>query len=273
MNFAKGFLLLIAPIAPLTFSVGVSPSLAATLGSSEATVTIDNFSHNPLDVLTLTETSTNTFASNGLVNAQADAVAAFIPNPAASAFNASFSQVNGSGQEYFGVADSTAAVIGYNFSIGKGETFSFNFNAALDMATFIDDPQFEASNATGSIALQLFDTTDKNNWIALDIFTLSGNLATLEDNDFLNYDVRNNVSLDPKLMTFETRFGGTQESIKVSTGGIFSRTFDDLANLTLVEVKTNHASVSVPEPSSFLGLLLCLIGMGYKVTSKAFRAK
>ena len=141
------------------------------------------------------------------------------------------------------------------------------------MATFIDDPQFEASNATGSISLQLFDTTDKNNWVALDIFTLSGNLATLEDDDFLNYDVRNNVSLDPKLTTFETHFGGKQESIKVSTGGIFSRTFDDLAILTLVEVKTNHASVSVPEPSSFLGLLLCLIGMGYKITSKAFRTK
>lgn len=268
LNFAQYFLLLVTPITPL---VVPTVSLAATLGTSDATVNLSNFSHNPLDVLTLTDAFTDTFTTDGQVNADADAVANFITNPPISANNSSWSRVNGDGSAYSGSAESIAAVIGYDFKVAQGETFSFDFDADLNLTTSIDNPQFETANATGKITLELYDTTNQDDWLYLDSFTLSG-LTSLGDNDYLNYDSSNNIKLNPS-GTIDTSFGGEQESANASVQGDFSRTFDSLTTLTLVEVKNNQASVSVPEPSSFLGLLLGVIGIGYRVKSKAVSSR
>lgn len=265
LNLAKGFLLLITPIAPL--ALVSTPLLAATLGTSQSTVNINDFSHTPLDVSTLTDNVTDTFASNGFVNAKANAVANFITNNPPSANNSSFSEVNGNGSAYFGSAKSTAAVIGYDFIVNKNETFSFSFDAALNLATSIESPQSEAVNAVGNITLELYDTTNQANWLYLDSFTLESGLTTRGDNDYLNYDNSNSIKLNPIIL--DTAFGGNQESAKGEFQGSFSRSFDDLTSLTLVEVKNNQASVSVPEPSSLFGLLLGVIGMGYRITSRA----
>lgn len=268
INFAQGCLLLISPIAPLLVS---TPSLAATIGSSEATVNINNFSHNPDDVLTLSDTFTDTFATNGQVNTDVDAVANFFTK-APSANNSSFSRVDGNGSEYFGSAESIAGVIGYDFSLKPGETFSFDFDAALNLATSIDNPQLEAANAQGTITFKLYDTTNQDNWLDLDYFTLSGNLTSSGNNDYLNYDNSDSISLNQSGI-IDNHFGGERESANASVQGSFSRTFDNSINLTLVEVKNNQASVSVPEPSSFLGLLLGVISMGYKITSKVVSSR
>ena len=276
-KFAKGLLLLIIPIAPLANGIFSCPSLAATLGNSEATVKINDFSHDPSDVLILAQTYSNAVASNGSVVAEADN-ALTVGNDPFFAKNISFSRTNGDGSEYSGLAQSTAAIIGYNFLIDKGETFSFNFKAALNLETSIDNPQFESANATGNISFKLYETSNLDNWMLLDSFTLSGNLATMSNNDYLNYENSNSFTLNPSKTALETSFGEQQETAQASTQGIFSRTFDVLSNLTLVEAKTNQAeinanrgSVSVPEPSNMLGLLLCVTAMGYRITRKAFR--
>ena len=276
-KFAKGLLLLIIPIAPLANGISNSPSLAATLGNSEAIVKINDFSHVPSDVLILAETYSNAVASNGLVIAEANN-ALIVGNDPFFAKNTSFSRTNGDGSEYSGLAESTAAIIGYNFLIDKGETFSFNFKAALNLETSLDNPQFESATATGNIYFKLYETSNPDNWIYLDSFTLSGNLATMSNNDYLNYENSNSFTLNPSKTALETSFGEQQETAQASTQGIFSRNFDVLSNLTLVEAKTNQAevnanrgSVSVPEPSNMLGLLLCVTGMGFRITRKAFR--
>lgn len=276
-KFAKGLLLLIIPIAPLANGIFNFPSLAATLGNSEAIVKINDFSHAPSDVLILAETYSNAVASNGLVIAEANN-ALIVGNDPFFAKNTSFSRTNGDGSEYSGLAQSTAAIIGYNFLIDKGETFSFNFKAALNLETSLDNPQFESATATGNISFKLYETSNPDNWIYLDSFTLSGNLATMSNNDYLNYENSNSFTLNPSKTALETSFGEQQETAQASTQGIFSRNFDVLSNLTLVEAKTNQAevnanrgSVSVPEPSNILGLLLCVTTMGYRITRKAFR--
>lgn len=277
-KLAQGLLLLITPIAPLANGLS-NPAIAATLGNSEAIVKIDDFSHDPLDVSIIAETYSNAVASNSLVVAEADN-ALKVGNDPFFAKNSSFSRANGDGSEYSGLAQSTAAIIGYNFLIDKGETFSFNFKAALNLETSIDNPQFESANAAGNISLKLYDTSNQDNWIYLDSFTLYGNLATLGNNDSLNYETSNSFTLNPSITALKTNFGEQQETAKASVQGIFSRTFDTLTNLTLVEVKTDRAevnakggSVSVPEPSNILGLLLCVMGMGYRITRKAFSSR
>lgn len=276
INFAKGFLLLITPIAPLV-GLTTSPLLAATLGNSEAIVQIGNFSHDPSDVLILAETYANTFASNGEVTAEAVNDLIVVDSPFY-ADNSSFSRTNGNGSEYSGIAQSTAAVVGYNFRVNSGD-FSFNFNAGLNLATSIENPQFEAANATGKISLKLYETSNKYNWIYLDSFILSGNLATMGDNDFLNYKNSNGFTLNLRKTALETSFGSQQEIAQASTEGNYSRTFDVLTYLTLVEDKTNYAEVnaqesaSVPEPSTILGSLLWIMGMRYKMKRKGFSSR
>lgn len=258
-------------LSPLTIAVAVTPSIAATLASSGAAVVINNFSHNPLDVLTFTDTTTFTSATSGQVAASADAVATFTTIPP-SAYNLSFSNTSGDGSNYFGFAESTAAVIGYNFSVGEQNTFSFDFQAALALNTSITDPSFETASATGNLSFQLYDTTNSSSWQLLDYFTLSGNLATPGNVDFLRSDQSNSISFNSGT-DFNSDFGGTQEFANAFVDAQFSRTFDKATNLTLVEVKTNRATVQAPEPSSVLGLLcLGLAGLGYKVKRKLHKS-
>ena len=276
LGFAKRFLLLVTPLvtssAIAQFAVGIaaSPSLAATLASSEASFNIDNFSHNPLDVFTLADTDTSTITTSAQVTAEADAFATFINNPSESPYasNSSFSRANGEGSNYYlGQAQSLAGVIGYNFLVGDGETFSFDFDGFLRLETSIDNLKSESANAAGELSFNLYDSTDSNNMMFLDSFTISSNLTTPGDGDFLDSQVSNNITLTSD--SEPTSFGGTQESASALVEGQFSRYFANSTDLTLIEVKTNEASVTVPEPSSTLGLLLfCLIGVGYKVRRK-----
>lgn len=274
-RFAKRFLLLVTPIVassalvPLALSIATPPSLAATLASSKAEFDIDIFSHKPLEIKTLTDTNTFTDATSGQATAEADAFAEFITNPLPpSASNSSFSTASGDGRNYIGEAESVAAVIGYNFLVGEGETFAFNFKGFLDLKTSIDTPQTESASAYGDLSLVLFDNTNKN---TLGSFTLFGDLTTLGDDDYLDYESES-ISFNP---TIDTSFGGPQEFAKASIEGNFSRTFDSATSLTLVEAKSNQANVAaVPEPSTVLAsLLFCLAGIGYKMKSKVFGAK
>lgn len=239
-KLAQRLFLCVTPL--VTGSVFVSlPSLAATLSTSEATVILNNFSHNPESVAAVADTYAYTQITNsGEVATNAYGEAAFIPDTSASqtfAYNLSSSSVKGEGNSYLGQAQSTAGVLGYNFIIGAGETFSFNFNAALALDTSIDDPSRESADAVGNIAFMLYNSTDLNN--PLDFFTLSGKLTSQGNDDFLSADHSTSVSFEENNAISSQ---GTEESAFASIQGWFSRTFSTLTHLTLVEFKTNEAN-------------------------------
>jgi len=260
----------VVPITPLVFTLAATPTIAATFASSESTVTIDNFSHNLFDSEVITDTFTSTFATDGNVNASTDAVANFITEPP-SAFNSSFSSTDGTGNNYSGTADSFAGVLG-NFSVNSGETFSFNFDADLNLATSIDNPQTETAIADGTVSFALYDTSNVDSWTLLDSFTISGNV-TSGDSDFLNFNSSNGTLLNLSNISLTTNFGGDRESATASTEGIFSRTFDRVTNLTLVEVKENRSTVAVPEPSIVVGTILGIFALGYRAWSRRVTVK
>lgn len=251
----------IAPAVPLVLTLGAAPTVAATFASSDATVTIDNFSHKPFDSDVITDTFTEVFATDGIVNSDTDAVASFVTVPT-SAFNSSFSSSDGTGNQYTGTADSFAGVLG-NFSVNSGETFSFDFDAKLNLATSIDNPQTEFANASGTVSFALYDTSNVDNWMLLDSFNISGNIAST-GNDFLNFDDRNSDRFNFYDVSLNPNFGGDRESATASTEGLFSHTFDRSTNLTLVEVKENRSSVAVPEPSIIVGTILGILAVGYR---------
>ncbi|HEY9599204.1 MAG TPA: hypothetical protein V6D33_16180 [Cyanophyceae cyanobacterium] len=276
-ELVKGLFLFATPL--VTSSVfTASPSFAATFAVSESRVNIGNFSHNPLDISTITDADTTAISleDDGQVQADANAEAKFTTDLPTRAYNTSLSTANGTGNSYFGQAKSLAAVIGYNFIVGSGQTFSFDFKAFLNLDTSIDNPKTERANADGQISFELYDSSDPNpiNWLPLDFFTLSGKLATKKGGDYLYPSNNNYITYNPDETYFDTTFGGKKESVNASVTGRYSRTFDSLIKLTLVEAKTNRvsvkASVQTPESSNLLGLLLfSLLCIGYGIKSKA----
>ncbi|MEP6545696.1 hypothetical protein NDI47_26665 [Microcoleus vaginatus GB1-A2] len=153
---AIAFLLATPLVTSLT--VGIAPSSAAIIAGSATAVIIDKFSHQPTEIGTFTNTDTQTIANSGSVISEAAADAVFISNcRQLLAANLSQSGVIGSGNNYSGLAQSQAAVIG-DFDIDAEDTFSFNFPTVLHLLTSVDNRQAERGSARGSISFWLINT-------------------------------------------------------------------------------------------------------------------
>lgn len=274
LNLRLAYLLLFATPIVAGEAIAVLPCHATTLAFSEATLELNNFSHPALDVKTLTDLNVFTSATDGSVAAKADAtaVADFDPkNPPQFFSSFSNAQGNGQGRAYLGLAQSSSAIIGFNFSVGKNETFSFDLNSLLNLQTSIDAPQFESASATGNISLQLFDSSNGD---ILDSLTISGNLPPLGNGKPLTYEKSPSITFNPSKTSFDSFFNGTQGFVSASAQGKYSRYFTNPTSITLIEFERSEAKVqAVPEPSGMLSLLFWLIGVGYGVRTKALGAK
>jgi hypothetical protein len=101
----------------------------------------------------------------------------------------------------------------------------------------------------------------------LDFLSVSGKLVSLGEGDFLDANESASITFNPNTTYLDRSFGGNQELATASVEGKFSRSFDSLTYLTLVETKTNRAIVQpVPESSNLVALVFfCLISVGYGV--------
>ena len=264
------FLLLVTPlIATSTFLP--SPSQAATFASSQGELNFTNFSEAFSIIGTQNQAETFSFANGGSVNAQnINAVTNSTDDPP-SASTSALSQASGDRKDYLGTAKTEAKIVG-NFDVDPGKLFSFDFSSALDLQTAIDAPPVENAKASGNISFELFDTTDipeqsledfvsgllsnTTNSIQknpLDFFSLTGNLNTLGNDNFITNQKSQNVTLTEDK---EFSFGGNEEFATDFVKGSLQRSFDRKANLTLVALRSTEARVTAPEPSTNLALVL-----------------
>ncbi|MCJ8282411.1 MAG: PEP-CTERM sorting domain-containing protein [Rivularia sp. ALOHA_DT_140] len=244
------FLLIAAPILAISVS-GISPSRAATFASSTSEVEFKNFSQDPFQISTFANSVPLVFGEGDIASAdaEADAFAEFLTSPV-SASNSNLSKAFGDNRSYLAVADSESEIIG-NFEIAAGTNFSFDFTADLNLETSIDNPTLENSRADGDILFLLVDT---GNDTVLDFFNLAGSLNALGDDDSVDLEVSENVTLDKP--SINTNFGGLDESLQASVSGSFNRNFANQTNLALIEYKLNTVLVKAPESSTGLALLL-----------------
>ncbi len=235
------WLLFFAPVVASS-TIAATPSIAATLAASSAQVDIFNFSKNPKTINV--STSTNTQA---IGDAQAFAFAS-------ATFQVDYQNLNltlasnqtddlalGTGQsDYFGLAASSAEVIGRNFSINAGDVFAFAFNASLDLTTATDSAQNESATADGAITFRILDEQNR----LVDSFNLFSNLRTYSSN-LLNLTNTDAFTLNTNVNTL---FGGLEKSATVRIQGQYARVFDRDVSLTLIERKESRVAVQVPEP-------------------------
>ncbi|MEO1372807.1 MAG: hypothetical protein AAFW70_00470 [Cyanobacteria bacterium J06635_10] len=250
LKLIKNLFLVAAPILASSV-VGVSPSKAATFALSNSEVEFTNFSQIPLEVDTAANFNTDTVGKGGIVTAIADAEAeaVFLEVPPF-ARNENLSLAFGENRDYLGLAESQSEIRG-EFDIKAGTNFSFDFSADLNLLTSIDNPPAENARASGDISFLLFDIENNN---VLDFFSLTGNLVTSGDNDFIALQKSDNVNLNQAGANRD--FVGNQESLVALIEGKYQRNFADETNLALIEVKRNRVRVTAPEPSINLALLV-----------------
>jgi hypothetical protein len=248
---AIAFLLATPLVSGLT--VGIGPSSAAIIAGSAVEVTIDNFSHRPKGNGTFTNTYTETTANSGSVISQANAEAVVISKAHVwLAANLSQSKVQGDGNNYSGLAQSQAIVIG-DFDIAPEETFSFNFHTVLDLFTSVDNRQSERASASVTISFGLINTVTN---ILLDSFQLA---SGLDSSRGLYLDLSGSNSFNPTTINLNFMPEGSAAKSLLYTSGVYSQTFDSGTNLRLVQVNNNMAEAeAVPEPSTLLGTAIFL---------------
>ena len=265
---------LVLTILPTLATAAIAtPSVqAATFSLSETQIDFFDFSSPEATDLTVT-TNTNavTVATQGQVAAQANAEAVFLDSPPI-AGNFANSTVSGSGTDYWGTAQSDASVTG-RFAVKN--SFSFSFQALLNLYSSVDDATAESTRASGEVLFQLFDSTNPQKLTLLDTFSLSGALDSTSPHDFLK------TASSPYLTLFPTSnitqsFGGNQEFATATIEGVYQRTFTAPLFITLVESKRSQTDASapvnagaVPEPFTILGTM---ISIGYGVVLKRRRA-
>lgn len=266
LGFTRRFFLLVTPLIA-TSSLVTSPSQAATLASSQGEFYLKNFSLDP--EVTATVNNANT-SLNGEVSATNNANIDFLLEPP-NVINKSLSQAFGENKNYLGLANAEGKVLG-NFFVDAGESFSVDFTAFLDLETSIDEPA-ENAKASADISFLLFDTTDitdpnlLDDFFArilsnatsnikktpLDFFSLTANVNSFNDEDFITSQKSENFTLSNQDTQFN--FGGNAEFATALFTGSLKRSFATPTNLTFIQVRRSQVKVSVPEPSTSPALL------------------
>jgi hypothetical protein len=254
---------------PIGISLAAPQSaLAATLAYSNAQVSFQDFSHLPTNPQAL---ATQQVVTTGVATATTQQDAFFCTDStcgqAGTAGNFSNSQANGAGNgAYFGFGRSSAGVAGYDFMIGAGDTFSFNFAALLQVGTHTDQLPGERATAKSNISFQIFEGGDPNNLTLLDRLTLSGTAQDAQSNAQLSI-LNSSPNFTFNSGSLNSQVGATPASIFLS--GLFSRRFDQATHISLVEIKNTEAAVAVPEPTLLPALGILLFVFGYRIHQKS----
>jgi hypothetical protein len=282
LQFIKRFLVASPLLASSAFFS--TPVQAATFALSQGELKFTNFNEEFAAIERLNEGNTFGFANGGEVNQTNRAVTDFIPSPATASTSA-LSLAFGLNKDYFGLAQTEAKIVG-NFDVDAGQSFIFDFTAALYLRTAIEEAPAENARASGDISFLLLDTTNvaqvnlsefiKNLFtdtrlvskITLDFFALNGSLNTFANNDYLENENSPNVTLTKLFKDFD--FEGKEEFASALVAGSLQRSFSSKTNLTLLAIRESEARVSAPEPiiNPASLLLLGLVAIAAKIKSK-----
>ncbi|MBD2342910.1 PEP-CTERM sorting domain-containing protein [Anabaena subtropica] len=250
LEFAQRFLLLGTTFLASSLLL-TTPSRGATLAASEAVLLLTDFSHAPVSNFTRTTGNTTSLSQGGSVVSEGNANA-YLGNIPTTGFNFTSSFATGENKDYSGLAESESIIRGI-FDIPEKTTFSFNFAANLNLNALTSPPTWGNANTSGEIFFALVDLSTKS---TLDFFNVVGSLSTQDDEDFLNYQTIGNVTLNDELTGVNEYLGDNQKFTTAYFDGSVQRYFTNRTSLALVAVNRNQASVSIPEPSTCIGLLI-----------------
>lgn len=255
LNLVKQLVLIVSPVIASS-AIAIAPSQAATFSTYNTAVDITNL--NPELQVGIAESSLKSLAISEpgagslIVEAKTDLI---FDSDSNSTNSFSVSLLEGQGLNYLGKVRSAIKLSG-DFVV-KQETFSFDFNALLNLETSVDHPQTESATAKGNLSLLLYDTQKQH---LLDSFTILGRLRDEEAKDSLK--IRKSENFELSSIQKQKDFEGTEKSALAQVTGKFSRFFAKKTYVSLVVIQHNAARVDsqnrveVPESSNPAALLL-----------------
>ncbi|MGB3404495.1 MAG: calcium-binding protein [Microcoleaceae cyanobacterium] len=213
-----------------------NPNFANANGSAQF------FSYSHAATNSLTSAQLNALVEGGVASAIANANATFIADPT---FTSLFTETAGVGEAgvYFADSQSQTQVIA-TFDISQNQTFSFDFNAEIDLSAKEIENLAGSNLANSKTAFVVLDTSNLNQPQVIDYFGISGELisgegiANVDSGSSQNVNFTTNQSID---------LDGNNgiDSINANAfAGSYQRSFNSATHLTLVKLNSSQIELS-----------------------------
>jgi Ca2+-binding RTX toxin-like protein len=210
-----------------------NPNFAEATGNAQ----FFDYSHAATNSLTAAELSA--LVEGGVASAIANANATFITDPA---FTSLFTETSGTGQSgtsYYVESQSQTQVIA-TFDVSENQTFSFDFNAEINLSVKEIETSTEANEANSKISFIVLDTSNINQPQVIDYFGIVGELISgqgIADVDFgssnaVNFTTHEVIDLDGD--------NGIDFINADVFSGTYERTFNTSTHLTLVKLNASE---------------------------------
>ncbi|MDJ0732905.1 MAG: calcium-binding protein [Nostocaceae cyanobacterium] len=217
--------LFLQPVAP------INPPI---LNSAEATGGAQFF-YNQEPSLVLAAAEAETLVKGGVNEAIADATATFFRDDPSFATLFTSATSDGLDGAFQGKAKSEAKIMA-GFSIGAGETLSFDFVANLNLsATEIENPDAYYNKAKGKTTFVLLDISKKRPQV-IDYFGYKGKLISSQQTGELKLGSSHNVTVNSPNETYDIDGNNGTDSLTGEVTGNYERTFKHDTEIVIVEI-------------------------------------
>lgn len=217
-------------------SSGSNPNFANAEGNAQF------FGYSHAATNSLTSAQLNALVQGGVASAIANANATFIADPA---FTSLFTETSGVGEAgvYYTESQSQTQVIA-TFDVGANQTFSFDFNAELNLSAKEIETSAEANEAYSKTSFVLLNTSNLNQPQIIDYFGISGELISGEGIADVDSGSSNNVSFSSNELIDLDGNNGIDSIDANAFAGSYQRTFNTATHLTLVKLNSSEIELS-----------------------------
>ena len=205
---------------------------------AEATGNAQFFEYSHPATNSLTSAELNALVEGGVANAIATANALFISDPT---FTSLFTETSGEGlpgTSYYVESQSQTQVIA-TFNISADQTFSFDFNAEVNLSAKEIETTIEANEANSRISFIVLDTSNVNQPEVIDYFGISGELISGEKIANIDFGSSNAVNFTTNEVIDIDGNNGIDSIDANVFSGTYERTFNTSTNLTLVKLNSS----------------------------------
>lgn len=214
-------------------STSSNPNYANATGNAQ----FFGYSHGATNSLTSAELSV--LVNGGVASAIANANATFITDPA---FTSLFTETSGTGQSgtaYYVESQSQAQVVA-TFEVNENQTFSFDFNADINLSAKEIETPAEANEAYSKVAFIVLDTSDLNQPEIIDYFGISGELISGELIADLDSGASDNVNFTTSSAIDIDGDNGVDSIDANVFAGTYERTFNTSTPIALIKLNMSE---------------------------------
>ncbi len=216
---------------------GSSPNYANATGNAQ----FFSYSHSATN--SLTSAQLTALVNGGVASAISNANVTFLTD---STFTSLFTEVSGTGQSgttYHVESQSQTQVIA-TFDVGANQTFSFDFNADIDLEAKEIETSAEANEANSKASFVVLNTSNVFQPEIIDYFGISGELISGDQIADVELGSSNHVNFTSNQFIDIDGNNGVDSIDLNAFAGSYERTFNTPTRLTLVKLTASEIELS-----------------------------